>query len=289
MPQTTNTDRQMARLVNARHDELSRATSQDLLYLVGLRGIFFYSYDPDLKRVGEINIAHAGGLCVDMQNNVWVADTTRSRMVEYAHGGTTPIATLTDSNAVPYACAVDPATGDLAVVRAVGQVADVAVYTNGQGTPKIYRDPNIPVIYSLTYAGGSNLLIDGIQDLRAPPYFLDLLPSGGSEFQQVGTYKRLIDQIQSDGKDVLASTNSNLIYRLYDYKMEPPAISISAGYCFKYFVFRTSVFVNHRKRAICDEVQIYKYPNGGSPQRTLTPQIPDEEIESLAISAGSAF
>jgi hypothetical protein len=43
------------------------------------------------------------------------ANTYASTLLEFAHGGTTAIATLTDDGKYPYSCAVDGSTGDLGV------------------------------------------------------------------------------------------------------------------------------------------------------------------------------
>ena len=45
------------------------------------------------------------------------ANDGASQMVEYAHGGTSSIATLGDPSEYPEGCAVDPATGNLAVAN----------------------------------------------------------------------------------------------------------------------------------------------------------------------------
>lgn len=46
------------------------------------------------------------GDCVDGVGDVWIINQHPPEVIEYAHGGTTPIATLT-TDAGPYACAID--------------------------------------------------------------------------------------------------------------------------------------------------------------------------------------
>jgi hypothetical protein len=56
-------------------------------------------------------------------------------VVEYAHGGESPIKTLgTDGPGV--GCAIDPVTGNLAVVNfEAGKGSDIQVWENASGTP----------------------------------------------------------------------------------------------------------------------------------------------------------
>ena len=59
----------------------------------------------------------ASGACSDANGNVWITNAFQDSyaggtLVEYAHGGTAPIATLEDQGYfVPVACSVDPRTG----------------------------------------------------------------------------------------------------------------------------------------------------------------------------------
>src|SRR5262249_50697935 len=55
------------------------------------------------------------GQCVDKSGNVYIADLGSSKIYEFAHGGTTPIATATDDYGFPIGCSVDPTTGNVAV------------------------------------------------------------------------------------------------------------------------------------------------------------------------------
>jgi hypothetical protein len=82
------------------------------------------------------------GQCVDKAGDVYLTTSSGSTgsIVEYAHGGTRPIKTLkTDED--PVGCAIDPKTGDLAVVNDLtGGVADVQIWKDASGTPKDYSN-----------------------------------------------------------------------------------------------------------------------------------------------------
>jgi hypothetical protein len=86
-----------------------------------------------------------------------VTDEGASEIVEYAHGGTTPIATLGDGSEEPLACSVDPKTGNLAVLDA----GDIAVFAHASGSPTRYSGGNVYGDDALDYDSGGDLLIDG--------------------------------------------------------------------------------------------------------------------------------
>ena len=48
------------------------------------------------------------GECVDKSGNVYIADTDKKAIYEYAHGGKKAIKALDDSPYVPNGCSVDP-------------------------------------------------------------------------------------------------------------------------------------------------------------------------------------
>ena len=82
--------------------------AQALLYVSepALNRVLIYTF-PGLRPRGSLTgLYHAEGLCVDgTSGNVWVVEPAfRNRVVEFAHGSTTPIRTLT----IPSALLWDP-------------------------------------------------------------------------------------------------------------------------------------------------------------------------------------
>jgi hypothetical protein len=69
------------------------------------------------------------GQCVDAAGNVWITDYAGFVAEKFAHGGTTPIATVSTAGE-PEGCAIDPQTGNLAVASedASGGDAVIQVY-----------------------------------------------------------------------------------------------------------------------------------------------------------------
>ncbi len=146
--------------------------NRDLLYLTddGDGNVFVYSF-PDAKLQGTLTGLHVpAGECVDKAGNVWIVDEGTNEIVEYAHGGTTPIATLTDPNNAPEACSVDPTTGDLAVANAQtlsGGPGSVGVYAQARGTPKIYTESRMHFVLFVTYDDNGNLYANGVDSSLA--------------------------------------------------------------------------------------------------------------------------
>jgi hypothetical protein len=129
-----------------------------------------YSF-PDAKLQGTLTgLSFPAGECVDTAGDVWIVEEGPNDIVEYAHGGTIPIATLTDPNNAPEACAVDPKTGNLAVANAQTLSAgpgSVGVYAHAQGAPTLYTDSQMKFVPFVTYDDKGNLYADGVDSSLA--------------------------------------------------------------------------------------------------------------------------
>ena len=147
---------------------LPEAKSEDLLYIGNLNaGVIVYTY-PQGKLVGNLKgFNETRGLCVDKTGDIYVTDFGGEKIVEYAHGGTKPIATLAD-NGEPYGCAVDPTTGNLAVTNncdgpsgSCFPEGTVLIYKQAKGKPEVLNDPNIPPAMTYcAYDKDGNLFVD---------------------------------------------------------------------------------------------------------------------------------
>jgi hypothetical protein len=102
---------------------------------------------------------------------VYVVQPYLAQVLVYAHGGTTPIDTL--SAPAPYneiyTCAVDPTTGDLAVMLydTASNKGAVAIYQGGQGTPTVYKSAKVSVFYYGDYDSKGNLYVIGVGGNRS--------------------------------------------------------------------------------------------------------------------------
>jgi hypothetical protein len=140
---------------------------------------------PAGKRVGALTgFQMTLGLCSDGKGNVFVVDFKAQQIVEYAHGGTSPIATLDDAGNYPSGCAVDPKSGDLAVAGGFPPHANgnVAIYKGAQGSPTVYFDSFAWFNYC-TYDGNGNVFAAGTDGEQ---FFLSELPAGSGPFLDMG-------------------------------------------------------------------------------------------------------
>jgi hypothetical protein len=202
----------------------SKASSRDLLYIAAgpVNGaIYVYTY-PKGRYVGTLTgFLEPFGECSDSAGDVFVVAYANSSMnsstiYEYAHGGTTPIATLSDPN-VAFGCAFDPTTGNLAASG-----GGVAIYQHAMGNPTMYSS-NFAFHYC-GYDDKGNLYLSAAGDRSYNEAQLIRLARGSSEFEQINLneplYKyTLWPSVQWDGKHMTVSSNPNrkplLIYRLH--------------------------------------------------------------------------
>lgn len=145
--------------------EPSAKNASQLLYVsdLGTFDVYVYRF-PSLELAGKLHgFNDPQGECADASGNVWIADTGSDRMIEYAHGGERPVATLADPIGYPAGCAVDDASGDLAVTNLYNfsGAGSVLVYKNAGGTPKVYADSDLYYYYFAGYDRNGNLYVSG--------------------------------------------------------------------------------------------------------------------------------
>ncbi|MFZ0573691.1 MAG: hypothetical protein WAM02_03280, partial [Candidatus Cybelea sp.] len=160
--------------------------TQTLLYVSNRKdgSVFVYSY-PQGKLTGSLLDVRAGGLCSDGNGNVFIP--RGNEILEYAHGGTEPIATLRNPlGGAAQFCAADPASGNLAVSGGTSRAYGLTVYTNATGNPKTYRSLNGDAYRSLTYDNQGNLFAVAIPASSDRSAGLIELPKGASRVANIG-------------------------------------------------------------------------------------------------------
>lgn len=158
---------------------------------------------------------------MDKKGNFFVVNLNQNHgnpsIVEFAHGGTTPNETLSDPQPEPYACAIDPTTGNLAVSNESGAVG---IYTKAQGSPNLIADGFMALMLWCGYDKNGDLFVDGLNNQITSEF--DELPKGQTAFKQIalnqgvgfpgniqwdGTYLTLADV-------VYRGNNASAIYQL---------------------------------------------------------------------------
>ena len=174
---------------------------QALLYVTGgCGGTCILTY-PKGKPVASLSVAGAG-ICSDNHGNVFIptATTSGSAVVyEFAHGATSPKATLNLSGILAEGCGVDPKSGDLAVTYLCHDCdyGPVAVFKKAKGTPTSYEEQS--VFFSFCgYDNQGNLFTDGN---GGTGFTLFELPHGGSSLAPISVSQTIdtAGQVQWDG------------------------------------------------------------------------------------------
>lgn len=255
---------------------------RDLLYLSddGDGEVYVYSF-PGAKLEGTLTgLSFPAGECVDKAGDVWIVEEGPNDIVEYPHGGTTPIATLTDPNNAPEGCSVDPTTGNLAVANPQTLSAgagSVAVYANAQGLPTFYTESQMKFVLFVTYDDKGNLYANGVDSSLS--YQLAELRKGASALTPIA-FKQTIVQANNiqwhdnylavgDGGGLLGTTPPTI----YHVKVAHSAgkvvgattLSGTTG-VFQFFI-QGNTFIGPNLGN--EDVMLWKYPAGGAPTKSI--------------------
>jgi hypothetical protein len=170
------------------------ATTKDLLYVSSYDNgtVSVYSYPQD-KVVGKLTgFAEPDGMCTDNKGDVWITNNGPEQsgynVVEYKHGGTKQIGSVSNPDLYPVSCSVDPTTGNLAVgdSETYGDTQGaVAIYTHAKGSPTYYTVPNMTIVYWCGYDDKGNLYADGFQNYTGTGFEFAELPKGKKTFTDI--------------------------------------------------------------------------------------------------------
>jgi hypothetical protein len=255
-------------------------SKEDLFYVSdsGADAVYVYRW-----RTGELKGALTGfngvnGLCVDRAGDIWVTNAGASELEEYAHGGTQPIATLTDPDEYPFTCSVDPRSGNLAVtnVSVSGPSGNVGVYADASGTPVPYTDSKFSSYFSCAYDDKGNLFVDGI-DKRKHVEFAEL--ARGSKTMTNITLRHVPSKIyiagglQWDGKYIALGSQLSpaAIYQVQVSGTNGTVVGTT-------LLNQSQIVIGFWKQgsrviapdALAGAIRFYDYPAGGDPTKVLS-------------------
>lgn len=265
------------------------ASSQTLLYVsdIGAEAVDVFTY-PDLKPAGTLTgFTEPNGLCIDAKGDVFVTNAYAYEILEYAHGGTTPIATLKDDYYYASGCSVDPVTGNLAVANIgsanLGQ-GNVAIYKHAKGTPTLYTSVDMYFAFYCGYDNAGNLFVDGFEAYGHDVLVEFAKGSGGKlhtifmkdvqlgwpgEVQWHRGYLNLGDQFAN--KFNHSERYPNVIYQLKVSNLIGTLVStvqlVGGGDVVDYFIDGKTIV---GPDASNDNVGFWRYPAGGKKTHALT-------------------
>jgi hypothetical protein len=267
-------------------------TSGDaLIYATDCAGVCIVSYSTGTL-VGKLSTGGIG-VCSDRNGNVFVTDDTEVK--EYPHGGTTQIGTLNLPGNTAAGCAVDPKSGDLAVVF-IGQDDDVAVFPNAQGTPTLYQSHIQPD--NCGYDNAGNLFVDGYNGGQAG---LSELPSGDSQFTKL-SINYMVGQpgkVEWDGKYITYEGRSPGQLSVSRLAISGSAATVVGTTRFKgpkrafmSWLYKGSFIAPYYNRGgpRANLIGIWRYPKGGKIEQSIRNLGKHREIDiqDVTISVGSA-
>lgn len=195
------------------------ARTSALLYVSndGSDAVTVYSY-PGGKLKGTLTgFLGPYGECVDPNGDVFIVNEGPGTIVEYAHAGTAPIATLNDPGELPVDCAFDKKTGNLAVSNVVSTgdgPGGISVYKNAQGTPTVFTDPAMEGASFLGYDDRGNLFLDGTTAGGA--FAFAELPAGKTSFKNIALNQSIgmAGGVMWDGAHVaVGDQRASVVYR----------------------------------------------------------------------------
>jgi hypothetical protein len=250
----------------------SQAKAQDLLYLSDADGqnVYVFTY-PTGKLVGELGgFGFPSGECVDAAGNVWISNVSPSEIIEYHHGGLTPLAALPDAS-VPYGCAVDPMTGDLAVAN---NDSNIAIYHHASGTPTTYRIAQSTVFRWCAYDANGNLFADDASTLfelrksdtklRTVKIDPEITPAS---IQWHDSYLAMVDYHDNSKIATIDHLKvSNYNGRVIGLTQLANAIDPAYG---QYWIQSDRVVGATDSHLNAQQFDIWKYPQGGQPVRSV--------------------
>jgi hypothetical protein len=255
--------------------------SQDLLYIsdTGTSDVYVYSYPSD-KLVGTLkDFRDPGGECVDKNGNVFITNTGDDEILEFAHGGTSPIATLSDPGYFPFGCSIDPTTGNLGVANTSASSGsgpgNVVVYTHAKGKPKgDYTDPNINEMLLCGYDDKGNLFVDGFTKGSGSGFAFAELRSGGTTLTNIELNQSIGSPggVQWDGKHVAVGDEStNVVYQFNVSGKKGTRVGSTpltgASEVVQFWIAGSKLI---GPDAGAEDVGIWKYPAGGAALKTIT-------------------
>lgn len=265
---------------SAGHSSMAPSTnSTALLYVTGgCGGICVFSY-PRGTLVQQISDSNSPlGECVDKAGDVFVADfggeTGSAAILEYAHGATNPIATLSDPGYNPESCSIDPTTGNLAVTNTNGPLA---IYIGAKGDPTYYTDPKAYLNGFCTYDDKGNLFIDGGYTGSSGGYALVEVPKGSVKFKDIklNSPPNFSYDIQWAGKYLAIAYSRTVIYHaaisgakgtiIGSTVLNGPVSIIEV----EFWIQGRTIVEPYGTSDLPDQVGFWRYPSGGKLRKSI--------------------
>jgi len=273
---------------------LAAAQSEDLLYVAesATNEVDVLAY-PSGKAVGKLTgFDGLAFLCADKSGDVFIPNYGRHQILEYAHGGTSPIAKLKDGTETPYSCALDPTSGNLAVANYESYSQnDVAIYEHAKGSP---HNHSLDQAYFCTYDPKGNLFVEGVGRGSYPGIFLSRLPKGSRIFSSIAldvtpAYPNGLQWVANylaigTGTVAGPSTGDTYIYHVQIIDNVGRTIAttplVETGPTNGFYIAGSTAIVTGGVPPT--DTKLFAYPGGGAPKKSLASNDPAGVVVSFA-------
>lgn len=257
------------------------AKKVDLLYISDGNGeVTVYTYFQKTLVGVLTGFTRPEGECADSAGNVFITDYGAKQIVEYAHAGKKPLATIDDAPYAPFACSVNPKTGALAVANDAGTSSggNIAIFANASGAPVIFTDKRIRDFQACAYDNDGNLLAsNGQADSRYSSFAW--LPRNGAKLLDVtlpgprpSSLYENVSGIQWDGKYWVIDEGN--LYRVslvsgQGFYVGETSLNIFGGQGGPFWIYNSSSgkqgtqVVGPVNEFSNSEVEYWNYPGGG--------------------------
>jgi hypothetical protein len=234
------------------------------------------------KMVANITgYGYATGVCADASGNVWVPYYRHHNWYvdKFARDGTKPVAELRPPKASYLAgCAVDPGSGDLAVMDN-GKSAAVIWRGAREGKPATYAVPFSPL--NAAYDGTGDLFVTGYAGDSDVLFEFGELTKGSGAVTSVTLDKPVggPGAVQWDGMYAEVATNVNrnrLNSKARVYRVQVSGTTGKVVDVVRPQDFYHTLFVLHDRAVIGlarrsgEQIWVWPYPGGGKPTQRLT-------------------
>ncbi len=253
-------------------DGLSRF---DLLYVsdVATNAVRVYTFPGGKAARSVTGLGKPRSACADALGNVWIADVQAEDVVEYAHGGTRPIAALSTPGQ-PRGCAVDPKGGNVAVTS--GAIVSIYHFSKHRvwRDPQQYRDPSMHAALFCNYDTDGDLFIDGVGGSKDGSFRLAELRRGGKALAGITVDARIAapGQVQWDGEHLAVgdwTASPATIHRFSIEGKSAKEVGVTmlggAGSVRQFWIAGATVVAPDSD----GNVAVWRYPRGGRSLQTI--------------------
>ncbi len=228
-----------------------------------------FDYPKGDSSIGSLSGDDPQGECTQTgKKNFWQVNSGDDDIDEYAFGGTSPIASVSESAGEAAGCSVSK-SGDLAV--SILGSGDVVIFTNHTGSGTTVAD-GLDSTYFIAYDPKGDLFVDGITEQDT--YGMSEMAAGSSSFKEVTlpNTPEFPGGLQWDGKYM--TFNDQEAHEIYQYTVSGDVATLEGTVdlngtsdCVQTWIAKKLVYCPD---AGYENATVFKYPAGGSALATLS-------------------